>query len=299
MSQTRGGFRAGFTLIELLVAVAIIAVLIGLLLPAVQKARAAAARSQSSNNLKQITLACHTFHDTRGYLPDGDGRLSNLPKKQFSVHGGLLPYIEQDNVFQLIDTIGTWDAGPVAAGSSIIKVFLSPRDPSRPPDLFTGNTPAKWAYTNYAWNAAVFTETGKTWNPKRTFIGIVDGTANTVAFGEVYGLCNITSTTVTSQGHRLWCYPSTGSTKNWMAYFDPASTSTSGGAGVYLAPAATPQVLPTVANCNVRNLQAMETAGCLVSLFDGSVRMVSPDVSGTTWYSAIWYKDGGVLGDDW
>jgi hypothetical protein len=281
------------------VVIAIIALLIGLLLPAVQKVRAAAARTQSSNNLKQITLACHSFHDTRGYLPDGDGRLSNLPKKQFSVHAGLLPFIEQDNVFNLIGTVGTWDAVQVAAGSVIIKTFLSPRDPSNAPDLFAGNVPAHWAYTNYAWNSAVFTETGVTWNPKRTLVNIVDGTANTVAFGEVYAICNNTSTTVTNQGHRLWCYPSTGSTLNWMAYFNPSKISTSAGTNAWKAPAATPQVLPTVANCNISNLQAMEPAGCLVSLFDGSVRLVNPSVSGTTWYAAIWYKDGGVLGDDW
>jgi type II secretory pathway pseudopilin PulG len=282
----------------LLVVIAIIALLIGLLLPAVQKVRAASARTQSSNNLKQITLACHSYHDTRGYLPDGDARLSNSGKKQFSVHAGLLPYIEQDNVFQLINTIGTWDPGPVAAGSTIIKVFLSPRDPSNAPDLFAGNPPAHWAYTNYSFNAAVFSETGVTWNPKRTLVNIVDGTTNTVAFGEVYGVCNNTSATLTAQGHRLWCYPVTGLTKNWMAYFNPPEISTVNGTG-WKPPAAPPQVLPTVANCSIRNLQAMEPAGCLVSLFDGSVRMVSPEVSGTTWYAAIWYKDGGVLGDDW
>jgi prepilin-type N-terminal cleavage/methylation domain-containing protein len=295
----KSSFRRGFTLIELLVVIAIIAILIGLLLPAVQKVRAAAARTKSTNNLKQITLALHLYEDTRGHMPDGDSRLSNVVRKQFSVHAALLPYVEQRATFGLIDSIGTWDAGPVAAGSTPIQLFLSPRDPFTPTNLFAGNPPAHWAYTNYGWNAAVFTEPGVTWTPKRTLLSISDGTSNTVAFGEQYSVCNDTSSTFTQQGHRLWCYPPTGLSDLWMAYFDPAALSTASGPNAWMAPAATPQVQPTVANCDIKNLQAFDPSGCLVSLFDGSVRLVSPSVGGATWYAAIWPKDGGTLGNDW
>ncbi|MBA4062118.1 MAG: prepilin-type cleavage/methylation domain-containing protein [Isosphaera sp.] len=115
--------RRGFTLIELLVVIAIIAVLVGLLLPAVQKVREAAARTQCLNNLKQLSLGAHNYHDARGALPanrtaDGNGVTWAVL---------ILPYIEQDNVFRLFEQTGLrFRDAPAAAREAAIKTFFCP-----------------------------------------------------------------------------------------------------------------------------------------------------------------------------
>jgi len=184
--------RRGFTLIELLVVIAIIAILIGLLVPAVQKVREAAARTQCTNNLKQFGLALHNHHDSKKFFPPG------RDSKDFSTHAYLLPFLEQDNIYRTIDfTVSYNNAVNAPARSQMVPIFLCPSDPKNM------TVPNNWAATNYRANQG----SGVLWgnpptnpsninygmpapngpfyqNSKTRMTDITDGTSNTAAFSE-------------------------------------------------------------------------------------------------------------------
>ncbi|MFO0925918.1 MAG: DUF1559 domain-containing protein [Gemmataceae bacterium] len=149
--------RRAFTLVELLVVIAIIGVLIGLLLPAVQKAREAAARTQCSNNLRQIGLALHNHHDAYKKFP-ASGELNILTDPVNKLYGTgfvrhsmftfLLPYLEQDDVYRLFDLNNFYNGSPAnsAAASNVVPQYLCPTNSIRPS---TGVDSQGFGYTDY------------------------------------------------------------------------------------------------------------------------------------------------------
>jgi len=135
--------RGGFTLIELLVVIAIIAILIGLLLPAVQKVREAASRMQCQNNLKQIGLAMHNYHDVYGNFPMGHETRGNLNTWVYYSNWAiaLLPYIEQDNLFKRYDnTVPNYHANNLFVRTTFIKTYTCPTDPNANKVMFPETT---------------------------------------------------------------------------------------------------------------------------------------------------------------
>jgi prepilin-type N-terminal cleavage/methylation domain-containing protein/prepilin-type processing-associated H-X9-DG protein len=203
--------RRGFTLIELLVVIAIIAILIGLLLPAVQKVREAAARASSQNNLKQLALACHSFESANGGLPGLTPAPSGTNTNSFgySVHARILPHIEQENLGRTFDTNSTplftgvfpvslaLNPAVAATAATPVKTFLCPADSQNP--LYTvivgGGTHAG---TNYVVNIGSgrvgigqntydprFPTDGLFWYGSRVrMVEITDGTSNTLMWSQ-------------------------------------------------------------------------------------------------------------------
>jgi prepilin-type N-terminal cleavage/methylation domain-containing protein/prepilin-type processing-associated H-X9-DG protein len=192
--------RTAFTLIELLVVIAIIAILIGLLLPAVQKVRESAARAQCLNNLKQIGLAMHGYHDVQQSLPPGyaatmpytDGATDTTPGWGWAAF--ILPHLEQDNLYRQLNLTLPVENSP--AIQTMLKVYLCPSDPTPPaafavPDGF-GATRAMAAPCSYA--ACCGGDESETdaanglgvlyRNSRTRMTDITDGTSQTILVGD-------------------------------------------------------------------------------------------------------------------
>jgi prepilin-type N-terminal cleavage/methylation domain-containing protein len=318
MNRTR---TSGFTLIELLVVIAIIAVLIGLLLPAVQKAREAAARAQCTNNLKQIGLGVHNWANTMGVLPPGHHSNPYTPCFSYDTMqpkgtwlGHILPYIEQQTIYN--SGLGAVTAGQVSLWNidqNPIKTYFCPSDFTyftSAPNTFVGyNYPGNGTYPagyialcNYIGNAPVFglaSSGGYPYgveSPQSITSAMPDGTSNTVMAGECYRNPlggNPPAATATSYS------PHWGGTVDYSPWIIPLFNTPG-----WIGPAVNNgsicfQLAPTAQAVNYFTLSTPHPGGMVTLLGDGSVRIVFGGISSTTWIAACNPNDGVVLGSDW
>jgi prepilin-type N-terminal cleavage/methylation domain-containing protein len=301
--------RKGFTLIELLVVIAIIAVLIGLLVPAVQKVRDAAARAQCSNNLRQLGLATQMCSDTYARLMPplmgnypGDYSLPSATNVWGAPHVALLPFIEQGNIYKGMQAeIPQW--GPNAAveyagNNSIgVKLFLCPSDSSI-------SLPANPVHTSYAVNGLVFGISAVTTNltavpPVVDFMlshaaggahfpsTLSDGTSNTILWIEKLGQC------FSGGGSNIGHFAT-----HWTAFAEAPDLPA---VGVFVTPPkAYFQVGANVNTCaNYANASSGHTGVILAALGDASLKTISQGMSPNAYNLGLIPDDSCPLPPDW
>lgn len=316
----------GFTLIELLVVIAIIAVLVGLLLPAIQKAREAANRVTCENNLKQLGLAVQNFNLTYNTLPmvESVGQWQGIPNPWstqpnadppliYSPTGTtgtvfyyILPFMEQNPLY----TSSLGFSYNIAA--YIIKPYLCPSDPSLQNASGYGGCGAMnginiqrdgYASCNYAANVMVFNPMGTA----NVSAFVTDGTSNTVQFAERFkncspapglgGGCTLPAwawNTITN-GYDCWASPSFGAANENNGAFYRLNCN---GAQFYYGSIAF-QGGPSVQQCNWYVTQGGHTSCMVVGMCDGSVRTVAQGISVYSWTAACTPNYGDVAGPDW
>jgi prepilin-type N-terminal cleavage/methylation domain-containing protein/prepilin-type processing-associated H-X9-DG protein len=326
MKHTR---RNAFTLIELLVVIAIIAVLIGLLLPAVQKVREAAARMKCTNNLKQIGLALHGYHDAYQYFPEARDAYPLC----FSPHAHILPFVEQQNLYNLIDFTGangatsTYKGVNSAAAQVPVSTFTCPSDVGAVVGgngavagltfggtnyvscVGTGNSSSGVVNGDYVSGDGVFllTPGGPT-----AIKNITDGTSNTALFSEsIFG--NGTAGLSAPAGTPDPTVLAKDISGSAMDPITCAATTTYTGQrgdrwinGGYLSTAynhwttpnsSTFDCLNSANNYGLKTARSRHTNGVNLCLCDGSVRFVNNGVSFVTWQALATRAGGEVVGD--
>jgi prepilin-type N-terminal cleavage/methylation domain-containing protein len=306
--------RRGFTLIELLVVIAIIAILIGLLVPAVQRVRESGNKSKCMSNIRQLGLAAINAAQSYNTIPPMYVPAGAPPFKlgDGSLFYFLLPFMEEDSTFNGPQpSKGIWkyhgnyiNAGPPPTGPmfSAIKVFQCPSDPTGPSDGIDQGS--GWGIVNYAANYQVFGNPDAGNNPllnmrsKNKYPGLfTDGTSTTILFAEKYAVCGGYPTlwgigNVETNSMGMYAY---GSRDGTLGYTDPG-----GGPSGIVGANATFQVQPQpISTCAPNFPSTGHFVGISVVMGDLSTRNVDPAVSMGTWWAATTPNGGDQLLSDW
>jgi prepilin-type N-terminal cleavage/methylation domain-containing protein len=303
--------RFGFTLIELLVVIAIIAVLIGLLLPAVQMVRQSAAKAQSMSNMKQIGIGIANFESAMGYLPPANSSNSGslytyLANENPNYSYGtlftyILRYIEQNALADYRDATTWYDLHNDT--NTIVKIYLNPIDYTIPPSALSPTT--NWsggnhAVTGYAANYTGFgfllmDDAGPGTSNVHSIASITDGTSNTLALAERIAVC-WSGETYSNE----WAYPR----YDIWSQFDPLfayqnSNTEPSGTEYQEAPQFGAIANAPNANCSWFRASTTRSTYLLASMMDGSVRSIGSGISNQTWWAACTPNGDEVLGLDW
>jgi prepilin-type N-terminal cleavage/methylation domain-containing protein/prepilin-type processing-associated H-X9-DG protein len=294
----RRAVRPAFTLIELLVVIGIIGVLVGLLLPAVQRVRQAGNRAKCQNNLKQVGLAAHMAHDANRKLPPA---LGWYPGTASGANGPavfhLLPYLEQDNLFKSSprDVAGNYasfdPAGRSAAYAVGVPVFVCPSDPNVGMggavdlgDEFPQSP--RWGAACYAANYAALGGTYDAdgnpdrWQGTATIPGsFPDGTSTTILFAEKYAVCVSASPHYAFRGGSLWAWP------NPDATFSPTFASFNTGAASLFQTQPGVDMIHNESMCDASRASTAHPDGIQVAMADGSVRVLAPTTRPAVWWA--------------
>jgi prepilin-type N-terminal cleavage/methylation domain-containing protein len=289
----------GFTLVELLVVIAIIGVLVSLLLPAVQAARAAARRMDASNRLKQMALASHNFHDSKNYLPpafvDWDSNWNATWYNQCgSTNQYILPYVEQQALADIGPPYYFWN---IYTDKAVPQVFLNPDDPSCPGNgLYNDSGWGLYGVTSFAAN---YQSLGHFLNDGDRDImkmaSLVDGTSNTIFFAEKVAVCERSDTSIFTQPgpyYNIWTYGRTA----WQEWNPVFAYQITGPASKFQR---NPKTSGGNANCDPRLASSPRSSGILVALGDGSVRHVASEIDPNLWWAVCTPKGSEVLGNGW
>lgn len=317
--------RPGFTLIELLVVIAIIAILIALLLPAVQQAREAARRSQCKNNLKQLGLALHNYHEAHSTFPNQ----ASDSLYGYSALAQILPYLDQGNLYDQFDFSQPLQVGlPWAPAVNPVMVDLVRRPlnvllcPSEPGDpTYLDGSGNEWAGSNYLVNGGSGRNSdycssandGLFWRGSKTqFRDLTDGTSNTVCLAEVlFGNRGADTTTLEDpqrQMKRVSGGPPCGLTSDAMLGM-PASRYEGRRAGAWSLSTGYHSLVqgyfspnsPTPDHTHhgevLSGPRSMHVGGVHVTLCDGSVRFISENVHQDTLRNLFSRDDGQILSE--